>query len=297
MAFQEVTPANEFKEFTHANEAPRMHKEDDLRGDDLKHYEAKIEAMNLILISIPNDIYNSVNACTTAKAMWERVERLMRGTVQNQVDRETRFNNEFDQFVAKLGEALVSGDTVQNNFDDPLTAAMILLVRAITRNFSTPTNNHLCTSSNTINQAIVYGDRETSSNGVDIEDLTIEQYLELTHENHAPSVGIKVDDMTIAEYLEYEETIKTQDYDDYQPHSAKADVPIRYRDHLSPRHKSPDPPLDAKTNPYFQASLSPIHPKITKTLTKHTRENKVIKEREQSGHGVDDWFEAELENC
>ncbi|GJR33379.1 hypothetical protein Tco_1109611 [Tanacetum coccineum] len=58
--------------------------------------------------------------------------------------------------------------------------------------------------------------------GVDIEDLTIEQYLELT-QNHAPSIGIKVDDMTITEYLEYEETIKTQDYDEYQPHSAKAD--------------------------------------------------------------------------
>ncbi|GJS79725.1 hypothetical protein Tco_0729606 [Tanacetum coccineum] len=32
----------------------------------------------------------------------------MRGTVQNKVDRETRFNNEFDQFVAEPGEALVS---------------------------------------------------------------------------------------------------------------------------------------------------------------------------------------------
>ncbi|GKD16188.1 hypothetical protein Tco_1205346, partial [Tanacetum coccineum] len=44
-------------------------KEEELRGDDLKHYEAEIEEMNLILISIPNDIYNSVDACTTAKAM------------------------------------------------------------------------------------------------------------------------------------------------------------------------------------------------------------------------------------
>ncbi|GJS86639.1 hypothetical protein Tco_0769275 [Tanacetum coccineum] len=90
--------------------------------------------------------------------------------------------------------------------------------------------------------------------GVDIEDLTTEQYLELT-QNHAPSV-------------------------------AKADVPTRYRDHLSPRHKSPDPPLDAKTNPYFQASLSPIHPKITKTQSKHSWENEVIKEREQSDQGL-----------
>nr|GEU37384.1 hypothetical protein [Tanacetum cinerariifolium] len=85
-----------------------MQKEEDLRGDDLKHYEAEIEAMNLILISIPNDIYNSVDACMIAKAMWQRVERLMRETVQNKVARETQFSNEFNQFVVEPGEALVS---------------------------------------------------------------------------------------------------------------------------------------------------------------------------------------------
>ncbi|GKA77521.1 hypothetical protein Tco_0783982, partial [Tanacetum coccineum] len=95
------------------SQTPTLQTEDDLIGDDLKHYEAEIEAMNLILISIPNDIYNSVNACTTAQALWQRVERLMRGIVQNKVDRETRFNNEFDQFVAEPGEALVS---VYNHF-------------------------------------------------------------------------------------------------------------------------------------------------------------------------------------
>ncbi|GKA68968.1 hypothetical protein Tco_0775032 [Tanacetum coccineum] len=81
---------------------------EDLQGDELLHYDAEIELMNLILLSIPNEIYNSVDACTMAKEMWKRVERLMRGTIQNQVDRETRFTNKFDQFVAEPGEALVS---------------------------------------------------------------------------------------------------------------------------------------------------------------------------------------------
>ncbi|GKD88812.1 hypothetical protein Tco_1364319 [Tanacetum coccineum] len=58
--------------------ALRLQKQEDLRGDDLKHYEAEIEAMNLILIYITNEIYNSVDACTTAKSTWQRVERLMR---------------------------------------------------------------------------------------------------------------------------------------------------------------------------------------------------------------------------
>ncbi|GJU76906.1 retrovirus-related pol polyprotein from transposon TNT 1-94 [Tanacetum coccineum] len=67
-----------------------------------------MELMNMILLSIPNEIYNSVDACTSAKDMWKRVERLMRRTIRNKGDRETRFTNEFDQFVAEPGEALVS---------------------------------------------------------------------------------------------------------------------------------------------------------------------------------------------
>nr|GEY39873.1 hypothetical protein [Tanacetum cinerariifolium] len=86
---------------------------EDLQGDALLHYDAEIEVMNLILLSIPNDIYNSVDACTSAKDMWKRVKRLMRGTIQNKVNRETHFTNEFDQFVAEPGEALVS---VYNRF-------------------------------------------------------------------------------------------------------------------------------------------------------------------------------------
>ncbi|GKC32929.1 hypothetical protein Tco_1040223, partial [Tanacetum coccineum] len=37
---------------------------EDLQGDVLLHYDAEMELMNLILLSIPNDIYNSVDACT-----------------------------------------------------------------------------------------------------------------------------------------------------------------------------------------------------------------------------------------
>ncbi|GJU85951.1 retrovirus-related pol polyprotein from transposon TNT 1-94 [Tanacetum coccineum] len=250
---------------------PKLQTAEDLQGDALLHYDAEMELINLLLLSIPNDIYNSVDACTSAKDMWKRVERLMRGTIQNKVDRETRFTNEFDQFVAEPGEALVSvynrfaqlmndlerndmnfpivtintkflnslqpewlkyvtqvrlakrltvdtfddlfdylqqfeklvnvsrakkleksndhlalvahtgsssrntssyyvtpvvdyedeyqQDDVHTNSEDPLTSAMLLLARAITQNFSTPTNNRLRTSSNTRNQVIIQGDR------------------------------------------------------------------------------------------------------------------------------------------
>nr|GEU39328.1 hypothetical protein [Tanacetum cinerariifolium] len=87
---------------------PKVKTAEDLQGDALLHYDAKIELMNLILLSIPNDIYNSLDACTSAMDMWKKVERLMRGNIQNKVDRETYFTNEFDQFVAEPREALIS---------------------------------------------------------------------------------------------------------------------------------------------------------------------------------------------
>ncbi|GJZ99718.1 gag-pol polyprotein [Tanacetum coccineum] len=71
---------------------PMLEREEDLKEDDLKQYEAEIEAMNLILISIPNDIYNSMDACTTAQAMWQRVERLMRRAVQNKLMKDLERN-------------------------------------------------------------------------------------------------------------------------------------------------------------------------------------------------------------
>ncbi|GJW64595.1 hypothetical protein Tco_0116479 [Tanacetum coccineum] len=86
--FKEIQP-NE-------NEVPRPKTEDDLMGDALKQYEADIEAINLILISIPNDIYNLVDARQT-------------------------FNNEFDQFIYESGESLVSVDNqfAQNLIEAP----------------------------------------------------------------------------------------------------------------------------------------------------------------------------------
>ncbi|GJU33675.1 hypothetical protein Tco_1182029 [Tanacetum coccineum] len=198
----------EFQIFTPSDiEALRMQKEEDLRGDDLKHHEAEIEAMNLILISILNDIYNSVDACKTKKSMWQRVERLMRANLSQvrlakrltedtyddlfdylqqfeklvNASRAKRLEKSHDPLalVAHTGSSskttshyyvthpssVVDYDedyqeySVQNNSKDPLTSAMILLARAITQRFSNPTNNRLCTSSNTRNQAIVQGDR------------------------------------------------------------------------------------------------------------------------------------------
>ncbi|GJS25436.1 retrovirus-related pol polyprotein from transposon TNT 1-94 [Tanacetum coccineum] len=58
----------EFKNFVpEGSTIPRLQTAEDLEGDDLLLHDAEMEVMNMILLSIPNEIYNSVDACTSAK--------------------------------------------------------------------------------------------------------------------------------------------------------------------------------------------------------------------------------------
>ncbi|GJW34869.1 hypothetical protein Tco_0057789 [Tanacetum coccineum] len=73
-----------------------------------KQYIDDVNVMNYLLQTIPNDIYNSVDACKNAKEMWERIKRLIFGSdVTNHV-RHPRLMDEFDKFAAKEGESLES---------------------------------------------------------------------------------------------------------------------------------------------------------------------------------------------
>ncbi|GJY07693.1 hypothetical protein Tco_0374747 [Tanacetum coccineum] len=84
----------------------------DLTGEELR-YEADINAMNWILLGIPNDIYNSVDACQHAQQMWQRVYRLMQGIDLSMQERHSRLMNEFDKFSVEAGESL---ESVYNRF-------------------------------------------------------------------------------------------------------------------------------------------------------------------------------------
>ncbi|GJW33594.1 retrovirus-related pol polyprotein from transposon TNT 1-94 [Tanacetum coccineum] len=161
----------EFKNFLpEGSTIPRLQTVEDLEGDDLLLYDAKMELMNMIPLSIPNEIYNSVDACTSSKDMWKRV-RLAKLLTVDSFDDLFDYLQQFKKLVntsrAKKLEkshdplALVAHTAVDvhNNFEDPLVSAMLLLEKAITQNFSNPTNNCLRASSNTRNQAIIQGDR------------------------------------------------------------------------------------------------------------------------------------------
>ncbi|GJX20479.1 hypothetical protein Tco_0223156 [Tanacetum coccineum] len=71
-----------------------------------KQYIADVRVMNYLLQAIPNDIYNSVDACKNAKEIWERIKRLMHGSEITTHVRHSCLMDEFDKFIAKEGESL-----------------------------------------------------------------------------------------------------------------------------------------------------------------------------------------------
>ncbi|GKB51830.1 hypothetical protein Tco_0902583 [Tanacetum coccineum] len=71
-----------------------------------KQYIVDVKVMNYLLQAIPNDIYNSVDACKNAKDMWERIKRLMFGYDVTSHVRHSRLMDEFDKFAAKEKESL-----------------------------------------------------------------------------------------------------------------------------------------------------------------------------------------------
>ncbi|GJX36809.1 hypothetical protein Tco_0248366 [Tanacetum coccineum] len=73
-----------------------------------KQYIANVRVMNYLLQAIPNDIYNSVDACKNDKDMWEQIKRLMYGSDVTSHVRHSRLMDEFDKFAAKEGESLES---------------------------------------------------------------------------------------------------------------------------------------------------------------------------------------------
>ncbi|GKF44990.1 hypothetical protein Tco_0131542 [Tanacetum coccineum] len=53
--FRNITPTG--------STIPMLQEVEDLQGDDLLYFDAEMELMNMILLSIPNEIYNSVDSC------------------------------------------------------------------------------------------------------------------------------------------------------------------------------------------------------------------------------------------
>ncbi|GKF13068.1 hypothetical protein Tco_0050994, partial [Tanacetum coccineum] len=57
--------------------------------------DCDVQATNIVLQGLPPDVYALFNHCQSAKAIWERVKLLMKGTELSYQERECKLYNEF----------------------------------------------------------------------------------------------------------------------------------------------------------------------------------------------------------
>ncbi|GKC83161.1 hypothetical protein Tco_1138878 [Tanacetum coccineum] len=107
--------------------------------------DCDMKATNIILQSLPADIYSLVNHHRVAKDLWEIVQLLMQGTSLTKQEREC-----FVVPVFSPGDDLIAC----------LNKAMAFLTAIASSRFHT-TNNQLRTSSNLRNQATIQDGRVT----------------------------------------------------------------------------------------------------------------------------------------
>ncbi|GKA88760.1 hypothetical protein Tco_0810524 [Tanacetum coccineum] len=79
-----------------------------LSPENKAHYEAKKEAIHLILTGIGDDIYSTIDACKTAHDMWVAIEMLQHGESLNKHDVKTSLFWEFGRFTSRDGESIES---------------------------------------------------------------------------------------------------------------------------------------------------------------------------------------------
>ncbi|GJV77385.1 hypothetical protein Tco_1508969 [Tanacetum coccineum] len=111
---------------------------------------------------------------------------------------------------------------------------------------------------------------------VDIEDLTIEQYLRLTQESQTPK---KIEDMTIVEYLEYEKKVNENHIS-----NTKSYLPT-YFGKSTPTH---DPIREFAR--YFDPNQSDVESDydsedMEEEVEHMTNDEVVMSEEEESNHG------------
>nr|GEW20151.1 hypothetical protein [Tanacetum cinerariifolium] len=160
--------------------------DDELTEKELKQIEAD-QAIQTILLGIPEDIYAAVDSCETTHEIWLRVQQMMKGSNIGIQKKKAKLFNEWERFIPMMGNRLnplALMETSNNPYaflaphqdkpsfnqnymqqpmpnpediTDPTTAmnmALALMAKAFKLNNSAPTNNNQRISSNPRNRQI-----------------------------------------------------------------------------------------------------------------------------------------------
>nr|GEY21828.1 hypothetical protein [Tanacetum cinerariifolium] len=81
---------------------------DELSKKELKQIEADDQAIQTILLGLPEDIYAAVDSCETAQEIWLRVQQMMKGPDIRIQEKKAKLFNEWERFTSYEGESIES---------------------------------------------------------------------------------------------------------------------------------------------------------------------------------------------
>nr|GEY21390.1 hypothetical protein [Tanacetum cinerariifolium] len=82
--------------------------DDELSDKELKQIEADDQAIQTILLGLPEDIYVAVDSCKTAQEIWLRVQQMMKGSDIGIQEKKAKLFNEWERFTSNEGESIES---------------------------------------------------------------------------------------------------------------------------------------------------------------------------------------------
>nr|GEU37692.1 calcium-transporting ATPase 3, endoplasmic reticulum-type isoform X1 [Tanacetum cinerariifolium] len=157
------------------NEIFHVKTDDELTEKELKQIEADDQAIQTILLGVPEDIYVAVDSCETAYEIWLRVQQMMKGSDIGIQEKKAKLYNEWESEINTFQKRLPVISMLhqdQPSFNqnymqqpmpnpeditDPTTAmnmALAIMAKKFKLNYSTPTNNNQRISSNPRNRQI-----------------------------------------------------------------------------------------------------------------------------------------------
>ncbi|GJY84548.1 hypothetical protein Tco_0497924 [Tanacetum coccineum] len=82
--------------------------DDELTVAEIKQMEADDQAIQTILLGLPEDIYAAVDSCETAQEIWLRVQQMMKGSDIGIQEKKAKLFNEWERFTSTDGESIES---------------------------------------------------------------------------------------------------------------------------------------------------------------------------------------------
>nr|GEW54563.1 hypothetical protein [Tanacetum cinerariifolium] len=82
--------------------------DDELSEKELKQIEANVQAIQTILLGLPEDIYVAVDTCETAQEIWLRVQQMMKGSDIRIQEKKAKLFNEWERFTSNERESIES---------------------------------------------------------------------------------------------------------------------------------------------------------------------------------------------